>query len=116
MSYPDKDVASEMQRMADLDLIEEYIRPMGPILIGLYFRIMHRTFPILDKGAFLEKYEQSYRNFSSPLLAAVCLVALDWKPFNRRMTISPRTPDTLALEALAMRTMREDLKRPKLST
>ncbi|KAJ6094896.1 hypothetical protein N7467_002409 [Penicillium canescens] len=116
ITYPDKDSASEMQRIADLDRIEESIRPLGPTLVNLYFRIMHRTFPILDKGVFLEKYARSYREFSPPLLAAVYLVALDWKLFDRILATAPRTPDAEALENLAMRAMDDDLKRPKLST
>ncbi|KAK4870285.1 hypothetical protein LT330_005339 [Penicillium expansum] len=116
MTYPDKDSASEMQRIADLDRIEESIRPLGPTLVNLYFRIMHRTFPILDQGVFLEKYARSYREFSPPLLAAVYLVALDWKLFDRTLATAPRTPDAEALEDLAMQAMADDLKRPKLST
>lgn len=116
ITYPDKDSASEMQRIADLDRIEESIRPLGPTLVNLYFRIMHRTFPILDKGVFLEKYARSYREFSPPLLAAVYLVALDWKLFDRILATATRTPDAEALENLAMRAMEDDLKRPKLST
>ncbi|KAJ5653847.1 hypothetical protein N7490_000850 [Penicillium lividum] len=116
ITYPDKDSASEMQRITDLDRIEESIRPLGPTLVNLYFRIMHRTFPILDKAVFLEKYARSYREFSPPLLAAVYLVALDWKLFDRTLATAPRTPDTEALENLAMRAMDDDLKRPKLST
>ncbi|OQD85268.1 hypothetical protein PENANT_c010G06629 [Penicillium antarcticum] len=116
ITYPDKDSASEMQRIADLDRIEESIRPLGPTLVNLYFRIMHRTFPILDKGVFLEKYDRSYREFSPPLLAAVYLVALDWRLFDRVLATTNRTPDAEALENLAMRAMDDDLKRPKLST
>ncbi|CAG7920906.1 unnamed protein product [Penicillium olsonii] len=116
ITYPDKDSASERQRLADLDRIEESIRPLGPALVNLYFRIMHRTFPILDKGVFLEKYNRSYREFSPPLLAAVYLVALDWKLFDRTLTTAPRTPNAEDLEDLAMRAMDDDLKRPKLST
>ncbi|KAJ5557003.1 hypothetical protein N7494_000918 [Penicillium frequentans] len=116
ITYPDKDSASEMQCIADLDRIEESIRPLGPTLVNLYFRIMHRTFPILDKGVFLEKYARSYREFSPPLLAAVYLVALDWKLFDRTLATASSTPDATALENLAMRAMDDDMKRPKLST
>ncbi|KAJ5167413.1 uncharacterized protein N7482_006194 [Penicillium canariense] len=116
ITYPDEDSASEMQRIADLDRIEESIRPLGPTLVNLYFRIMHRTFPILDKGVFLEKYARSYRNFSPPLLAAVYLVALDWRLFDRNLVTAPQLPDAVVLENLAIRAMDDDLKRPKLST
>jgi hypothetical protein len=116
ITYPDKNSASEIQRVADIDRIEESIRPLGPTLVNLYFRIMHRTFPILDKGVFLEKYVRSYREFSPPLLAAVYLVALDWKLFDRTLATAPSTPDAEYLENLAMRAMDDDFKRPKLST
>lgn len=116
ITYHDRDSASEVQRIADLDRIEELIHPLGPTLVSLYFRIVHRTFPILDKGVFLEKHTRSYREFSPPLLAAVYLVALDWKLFDRILATAPRTVDTESLEILALRTMEDDLKRPKLST
>ncbi|KAJ6121106.1 hypothetical protein N7523_005386 [Penicillium sp. IBT 18751x] len=116
ITYPDKDWASEMQRIADLDRLEESCHPLGPTLVNLYFRIMHRTFPILDKGVFLEKYARSYREFSPPLLAAVYLVTLDWKLFDRTLATVSRTSDAEALENLAMRAMDDDLKRPQLST
>ncbi|KAF2012987.1 hypothetical protein BU24DRAFT_435284 [Aaosphaeria arxii CBS 175.79] len=116
ITYPDKKSASEVQRIDDLDRIEGAIRPFGPPLVNLYFRIIHRTFPILDKGVFLEKYARSYREFSPPLLAAVYLIALDWKLFDRTLATAPQPPNVDALKDLSMRAMFDDLKRPKLST
>jgi hypothetical protein len=77
---------------------------------------MHRTFPILDKNVFLEKYAQSYRNFSPPLLASVYLLALEWRFFDRQLANLARAPDAVRLENLAMRAMDDERKRPKLST
>lgn len=116
MTYPDEDSASEIQRIADLDKIEATIRPLGPILVKLYFHIVHPTFPILHKDVFLEKYARSHHEFSPPLLAGVYLLALDWQLFDRALVTASRIPDAALLEDLAMRAMEDDLKRPKLST
>lgn len=116
MTYPDEDSASEIQRIADLDKIEATIRPLGPILVKLYFHIVHPTFPILHKDVFLEKYARSHHEFSPPLLAGVYLLALDWQLFDRALVTAPRVPNAALLEDLAMRAMEDDLKRPKLST
>ncbi|KAH8433461.1 fungal specific transcription factor domain-containing protein [Aspergillus melleus] len=77
MTYPDGNSALEMQRIVDLDKIEGIIRPLGPILVKLYFNIVHPTFPILHKDTFLDKYARSYHEFSPPLLAGVYLIALN---------------------------------------
>jgi hypothetical protein len=116
ITYPDDESASQLQCWADLDQIEECIRPLGQTLVNLYFHIMHRTFPILDKNVFLEKYAQSYRNFSPPLLASVYLLALEWRFFDRQLANLARAPDAVRLENLAMRAMDDERKRPKLST
>ncbi|KAL4873029.1 hypothetical protein BDV12DRAFT_182653 [Aspergillus spectabilis] len=116
ITLPDKSSASETQRLSDLDQIEASIQPFGPALVKVYFQIVHPLYPILDKGVFLEKYARSYREFSPPLLAAVYLVALDWRLFDRALTKATRVPDTALLEDLAMRAMNDDMKRAKLST
>ncbi|KAL2835263.1 fungal-specific transcription factor domain-containing protein [Aspergillus cavernicola] len=116
ITRPDKNSASEMQRISDLDQIEATINPFGPALVKVYFQIVHPLFPILDKGVFVEKYARTYREFSPPLLAAVYLVALDWRLFDRALTKATRVPDTALLEDLAMRAMNDDMKRAKLST
>jgi hypothetical protein len=116
ITLPDKSSASETQRISDLDQIEASIQPFGPALVKVYFQIVHPLYPILDKGVFLEKYARSYREFSPPLLAAVYLVALDWRLFDRALTKATRVPDTSLLEDLAMRAMNDDMKRAKLST
>ncbi|QQK42876.1 Fungal transcriptional regulatory protein, N-terminal [Penicillium digitatum] len=74
---------------------------------------MHRTFPfpILGQGVSLEQDVRSYRGFSPSLLAAVYLVALDWKLFDLTLATAPRPPDAEALVVLAMRAMADDLKR-----
>lgn len=117
---PDDETASEAQRIADCDAIEDSIRPLGKTLMDLYFRIVHPSFPILHKGVFITKHAVSHRMFSPPLLAAVYLIALDYGLYDAAMaggTARPERSDgRAALEALASRTMADDLKRPKLST
>lgn len=114
--HRDRETASETQRIADLDAIEKVVHPLGSSLVNLYFRIIHPSFPILHKKVFLEKYARSYHEFSPPLLAAVYLLALDWSIFDRTLATSSWQPDQSRLEALALRTMSDDMKRPKIST
>ncbi|KAK8242396.1 fungal-specific transcription factor domain-containing protein [Phyllosticta capitalensis] len=114
--HRDRDTSSESKRKADLDAIEKLVHPLGPTLVRLYFRIVHPSFPILHKKVFLEKYARSYHEFSPPLLAAVYLIALDWSLYDRTLASSSWQPDQTALEALALRTMSDELKRPKIST
>ncbi|KAI2788114.1 hypothetical protein POX_f08501 [Penicillium oxalicum] len=114
--HPDDDAASQSQYWADLDQIESCVRPLGPTLVNLYFQLVHRTFPILDKSVFLEKYAKSYRNFSPPLLASVYLIALEWRFFDRRLANLTQVPDAVRLEKFAMRTIDDARKQPKIST
>lgn len=117
---PDEATASEPQRIADCDAIEDSIRPLGKALVDLYFRIVHPSFPILHKGVFVAKHAVSHRMFSPPLLAAVYLIALDYQLYDAAMAGGAARPANAngqaVLEALAERTMADDLKRPKLST
>ncbi|PLB44527.1 fungal-specific transcription factor domain-containing protein [Aspergillus steynii IBT 23096] len=115
MIHTNEDSAFEVQRIAELDRIEATVQPLGPTLVKLYFHIVHPTFPVLQKDAFLAKYARSYREISPPLLAAVYLLALDWQLFDRALSAS-KIPDVAVLENLAMRAMDDDLTRPKLST
>ncbi|KAK1593604.1 fungal-specific transcription factor domain-containing protein [Colletotrichum navitas] len=114
--HRDRETSSEPQRIADLDAIEKVVHPLGSTLVNLYFRIVHPSFPVLHKKVFLEKYARSYHEFSPPLLAAVYLLALDWSLYDRTLATSSWQPDQAALEALALRTMSDDMKRPKIST
>ncbi|KAK2047602.1 fungal-specific transcription factor domain-containing protein [Colletotrichum somersetense] len=114
--HRDRETSSEAQRIADLDAIEKVVHPLGSTLVNLYFRIVHPSFPVLHKKVFLEKYARSYHEFSPPLLAAVYLLALDWSLYDRTLATSSWQPDQAALEALALRTMSDDMKRPKIST
>ncbi|TPX08560.1 uncharacterized protein E0L32_009899 [Thyridium curvatum] len=122
--HPDEATASEAQRVADCDAIEDCVRPLGKALVNLYFRIVHPSYPILHKGVYLAKHAVSHRMFSPPLLAAVYLIALDYQLYDPATTAggggggaAPARPNgQAALEEIAERTMADDLRRPKLST
>ncbi|KAJ6441121.1 hypothetical protein O9K51_06916 [Purpureocillium lavendulum] len=113
---PDETVTSENQRLADLDAIEAAVHPLGRTLVDLYFRIVHPSFPILHKDVFISKHRISHRHFAPSLLAAVYLVALDWKLYDSVLAGSESVPDAAALEKLAEQTINRDMRRPKLST
>lgn len=85
----------------------------GPQLVKLYFRIVHPSFPILHKGLWLEKFHRSIYELSPPLLAAVYLLALNWR--NYAPTTLPNI-DEKALEEIAQQTLKGVLSRPRLST
>lgn len=113
---PDETAAPEAQRIAHLDAIEAAVYPLGQTLVALYFRIVHPCFPILHKDVFISKHRISHRHFAPSLLAAVYLVALDWKIYDSVLAGSESVPDAASLEKLAERTINQDMKRPKLST
>ena len=99
----------------DLEAIEQIVRPHGPALVHLYFRIVHPSYPILHKGVFLEKYTRTYKEFSPPLLAAVYAVAMDWWDYDRELS-SKEPPDSAQLIKAATKTLTSVIHRPKLST
>jgi hypothetical protein len=112
----DRTLASETRCSADLDQIEACVGSVGPLLVSLYFRTAHHVYPILDEGVFREKYARSYREFSPPLLAAVYLAAWEWRSFDHALSDTAHSANVERLKTLAMQSMNEDMKRPKLST
>ncbi|UKZ76875.1 hypothetical protein TrVFT333_004590 [Trichoderma virens FT-333] len=115
--HADELSASEAQRIADVDAVEAIARPWGSTLVDLYFRIVHPSFPILHKDVFITKYRASHHHFAPSLLAAVYLIALDWQLYDTCLASEENLlPDAKALEELAMRTIANDMRRPKLST
>ena len=101
--------------LANLDLVESIVQPHGRALVDLYFRIIHPSFPIMNKKVFLEKYERTYREFTPPILAAVYILALNWWSYTPELVNLPK-PDIQKLEKLAPQMMSAVLNRPKLST
>lgn len=112
---PDPETQGYEDELDDLDAIEAIIKPHGKSLVGLYFRIVFPSFPILHKEVYLEKYRRSYREFSPPLLAAVYLLALQYWSYDDNLS-EFKKPDTLELEKLARKALGDTIHRPKLST
>jgi hypothetical protein len=101
--------------LTNLDLVESIVQPHGRALVDLYFRIVHPSFPIMNKKVFLEKYERTYREFTPPILAAVYILALNWWSYTPELVNLPK-PDIQKLEKLVPQMMSAVLNRPKLST
>jgi hypothetical protein len=112
---PDAGTRNQGQEISDLDAIESLVAPHGQLLINLYFRIVHPTFPILHKKVFLEKYARTHREFSPPLLAAVYILSLNWWSYSAELAHLPK-PDAASLREIAFKTMSDIVHRPKLST
>lgn len=113
--YPDEGTELFEDEIDDLDAIEDLVSPHGIILVNLYFRIVHPSFPILHKKVFLEKYERTYREFSPALLAAVYLLGMNYWGYNPK-TSHLETPKVDPLVRLAMKSLHYAMNRPKLST
>ncbi|KAI5966869.1 DAL81 [Candida pseudojiufengensis] len=99
----------------DVDTIEKFISPHGQILIDLYFRIIHPSYPIVHKKVFLEKYSRTHREFSAPLLAAVYVLAIQWWDYDPQLNRFPKPNVELILKIGLNNYLSEILKRPKLS-
>ncbi|KAL2147482.1 hypothetical protein VTI28DRAFT_9382 [Corynascus sepedonium] len=112
---PDHNTPGYDHILEDADEIENIVAPHGRKLIDLYFRVVHPAFPVIQKGVFLEKYEQSHRELSPPLLAAVYILAINWWEHSEELAGLPR-PNVRELERLVRTTLADAMYRPKLST
>lgn len=112
---PDSSTPGHEHVTQDLDDIEALVAPHGRKLVDLYFRIVHPSFPIIQKHVFLEKYERSYREFAPSVLAAVYILAINWWDHNEELKEVPR-PNVKELERLIRTTLADAIYRPKLST
>lgn len=111
----DQSPQSYHQMSNDVDTIEKFIAPHGQILIDLYFRIVHPSYPILHKKVFLEKYSRTHREFSAPLLAAVYVLAIQWWDYDPQLNRFPK-PNVEAILKIGLNNyLLEIMKRPKLS-
>lgn len=110
----DYTVDSPMRILKELEAIETIVRPYGPILVSMYFKFVHPFYPILHKKVFLEKYDRSYKEVSSPLLSSVYLLALElWD--NEPSLIDKPKPNSKLLYQLARNCFADVLQRPKLT-
>jgi Fungal specific transcription factor domain len=101
------------QDAREVDRIQALVQGCSDHLMKLYFRIVHPSFPVLHKGLFLEKLQRSIYEISPPLLAAVYLLALNWRNYS-----SSTLPmiDEAALSEIAYSTFSGICSRPRLST
>ncbi len=145
LARPDSTAAFNADDDDDTEAVERLVRPHGPGLVDLYFRIVHPSYPILHKHVFLDRYQHgrrggggnttrnstantsssgnpSYKAFPAPLLAAVYLLALDWWDYDQELALlndaraAKAKPDGEALARVAMRALMAVVHRPKLST
>jgi len=107
-----QDYASDAEA---LESISGIISPHGPALLDIYFRVVHPSFPIIQKHVFLERMQNGDRNVSPALLAGIYLLALNWWKYDSRLS-KLRRPDITQLDAIASRTLAAAMQRPKLST
>jgi len=98
-----------------IDEINRIVSPHGPALIDIYFRIVHPSFPIVQKHVFLERYRTSGQNVSPPLVAGMYILALNWWSHDPELSQHQR-PDIGALDTIASKTLAAAMQRPKLST
>ncbi|KAF2099619.1 nitrogen regulatory protein OTam [Rhizodiscina lignyota] len=109
------DESQDYDDAESLNVLEEVVAPHGDTLIDIYFRIVHPSFPIIQKQIFLNRLSNGDRAFSPPLLAGMYILALNWWSHDPRLAPYPR-PDTEKLDAIASRSLAAAMQRPKLST
>ncbi len=112
---PDYSTPGYEQITEDNDVIEAIVAPHGPVLVHLYFSVIHPSFPIIQKRVFLEKYARSYREFSPAVLAAMYILAINWWSHSEELAPHPR-PNVQELERLVRTSLADAMHRPKLST
>ncbi|KAK6895213.1 Transcriptional activator protein DAL81 [Candida tropicalis] len=99
----------------DVDTIEKFVSPHGQILVDLYFRIIHPSYPIIHKKVFVEKYSRTHREFTAPLLSAVYVLAIQWWDYDPQLNKYPKPNVEMILKIGMNNFLLEILKRPKLS-
>lgn len=113
--YDDEEVQDYGDDAEAFDAIEQIISPYGPSLIDLYFRIVHPSFPIIQKQVFLERFRSGERNFAPALLAGIYILALNWWSHDPKLANQPR-PKANQLDIIASKSLSAAMQRPKLST
>ena len=97
------------------DALDEVVAPHGKALLELFFRVVHPSFPIIQKRLFLERLRKNDRTFSPTLLAGMYILALNWWSHDPVLAQYPK-PDVSKLDAIASRVLSIAMQRPKLST
>lgn len=104
-----------IEQEQQIDMVEELVHPHGKLLVEIFFKRVHPYFPILHERVFLEKYLRSYRELTTPLLACIYSLALQWWDFHPKL-IGFAKPDVVeVLNDIAFKTFFERIERPKLS-
>ncbi|KAF2636359.1 hypothetical protein P280DRAFT_493187 [Massarina eburnea CBS 473.64] len=112
---PDENTQDYADEADGLNHVEQIVHPHGPALLDLYFRIVHPSFPIVQKHLFVERYRNGDRSFSPSLMAGMYILALNWWSYDPVLAQHPK-PDASRLEAIAMGSLSKAMERPKLST
>jgi hypothetical protein len=117
---PDVEVSQNLRKEDSWDEVyvedvESLVHPHGPMLISLYFRIVHPSFPILHKNVFLEKYNRTYREISAHLLAAVYALAVCWWSYDPDLLLHEKINEA-ALVRIAHHAVQDAMHRPRLNT
>lgn len=112
---PDEHTQDYSDEVEALNHVERAVHPHGPALLDLYFRVVHPSFPIIQKQLFVARYRNGDRSFAPSLMAGMYILALNWWSMDPRLAQHPK-PDTAQLEAIAMRSLSRAMERPKLST
>ena len=100
---------------AYLVAIENLVGPCGPVLVDLYLTHVHPGLPVLERGDFLDRYQQIPSMVSAALLAAIYLLGMEWWAMDDRLRSRP-PPDVALLEGLAYRSFEWAMCRPEIST
>lgn len=98
-----------------LRAVEQIVAPHGPALLDLYFRVVHPSFPVIQKQLYIERHRSGDQQLSPSLLAGIYILALNWWSSDPRLAPLPK-PDVRKLEALASKWLASSMQRPKLST
>ncbi|KAF4555311.1 Fungal specific transcription factor domain-containing protein 34 [Elsinoe fawcettii] len=112
---PDNVSPLESKNHVTVDDIENLVKPHGPALVRLYFRIVHPSYPILHKQVFVEKYERTYKEITPHLLGTVYCLAAKWWMYDEELLAEGKLDDE-ALASLAYKAVQESFLRPRLNS
>lgn len=112
---PDLETQGYSEEQDAVEEIETLVRPYGPDLLDIYFRVVYPSFPVLHKGVYLEKYRRSPLEFVPSSLAVVYLLAIRFWSHDENLQDIPK-PNLDELEVLARKALLSAMNRPKIST
>jgi hypothetical protein len=97
------------------DAIETCVRPYGPSLVHLFWKMVQPSYPILCQQTFMSAYSKSYREISPSLLGAVYLLSSMWWSYDTALSVR-KEPDGSSLRELTLNAILESYHRPRLSS